>query len=146
MKVTAEQVREAYEKEVPDLKTCLHHWRSAIVELPGDDENSTRYGVIVRTISHDIDGNLITHDILINARTLAEISQDVENAMRDIFVISMPDPDELAATLAREFEGSVSDHDMQVLADVLRAGLENARQGRKAHDDTSDGNPPDVRS
>jgi hypothetical protein len=112
MNYTEEQITEAFSKVTPDSKTCLHVWKSAVIELDTGDDDGPEFGIIVRTLQHSIDGKLTTHDILIKDEVMAAIGEDLATAANEIIRRSLPSPADLVTwlTSAMGLELSTEEH------------------------------------
>lgn len=91
MEYTTEQITEAFEKETPDERVCLHMWQTRVIQIEGDD-GTPKYGVVARALHHGPDGELKTVDLLITDVIVAEMTMDLVDSGTQIASLKTPDP------------------------------------------------------
>ena len=78
--ITEEQIEDAFKREEPDTKGCLHSFRTRPVGMECED-GKTRFGVVARMIEHDEAGNAVVRDFVISGDILAELAADVQTSV-----------------------------------------------------------------
>lgn len=78
-KIAPEDVVKAFQKEEPDSKRCLHDFRAhPIGTLTADGD--LKLGLIARSVQHDADGNITTHDFIITPDVMERIAEELHSS------------------------------------------------------------------
>lgn len=77
-KIDPADIVKAFEKEKPDSKRCLHEFRAyPIGTLTADGD--LKLGIIARSVQHDADGNISTHDFIITPDVMQTIAEELNS-------------------------------------------------------------------
>lgn len=89
MDLTPEQIEKLYQREVPDVKICLHEMRIQPMKLPIDNDGKP-YGYIARMVGHSADGKPMLIDFVTSEVVLQEtMTRLIEAGMTAAFAEAM---------------------------------------------------------